>query len=225
MKPRIKLAEITVGDGDSLCILEHDGAYAISFNGAELMHSKASASEKMLGTLGVGRLNKESEARVLVGGLGLGYTLRYALKSLGPPAIVEMVEIFPEVLDWYREHLEPLNGPILDDPRVLVSKGDVARRILKTKPQTYDAILLDTDNGPIPLVDKSNKMLYSYMGVRAVKDALKPNGRVVYWSAGKDDKFESRLKSAGFQVKGIPAKIHERAKRDAYMIYTADLRN
>ena len=224
MKPRIKLAEITVGDGNSLALLEHDGAYAISFNGSELMHSKASASEKMLGTLGVARLNKESEARVLVGGLGLGYTLRYALQSLGPPAIVEMVEIFPEVFDWYREHLEKLNGPILSDPRVKATKGDVARRILKAKPGTYDAILLDTDNGPIPLVEKSNKMLYSYMGVRAVKAALKPNGRVVYWSAGKDDRFEGRLRSAGFQVKGIPAKVHERAKRDAYMIYTGDLR-
>ena len=224
MKPRIKLAEATVGKGDSLTLIEHDGAYAISFNGAELMHSRASASEKMLGTLGVARLNKESEAHILVGGLGLGFTLRYALQSLGPSATVEMVEIFPEVLEWYRDHLGPLNGPLLEDPRVKVIRGDVANRILKAKPGTYDAILLDTDNGPVPMVAKSNKMLYSYMGVRAVKAALKPKGRVVYWSAGKDDKFEYRLKNAGFKVKGIPAKVHERAKRDAYMIYTADLR-
>lgn len=224
MKPRIKLAELAIGDGDLLTLVEHDGAYAISFNGAELMHSRASASEKMLGTLGVARLNKESEARVLVGGLGLGFTLRYALQSLGPPAVVEMVEIFPEVLDWYSEHLENLNGPILKDTRVKVIRGDVCKRILNAQPKSYDAILLDTDNGPVPMVAKSNKMLYSYTGVRAVKAALKPNGRVVYWSAGRDEKFEHRLKNAGFRVKGIPAKVHERAKRDAYMIYTGDLR-
>lgn len=224
MKPRNRLAEITIGSKDTLTLIEHDGAFAISFNGSELMHSRASASEKMLGTLGVARLAKEDEPTVLVGGLGLGFTLRYALQSLGPKATVEMVEIFPEVLGWYRDHLEPLNGPLLTDPRVETIEGDVAQRILNASPKRYDAILLDTDNGPVSMVAKSNKMLYSYMGVRAVKAALKPKGRVAYWSAGRDDKFEDRLRKAGFRVKAIPAKVHERAKRDAYRIYTGDLR-
>jgi spermidine synthase len=205
-------------------LIEHDGAYSISFNGSDLIHSRASAMQKMLGTLGVGRLNKESEARVLVGGLGLGYTLRYALQSLGPEAAVEMVEIFPAVIEWYREHLKELNGPLLDDPRVEVLEADVTQRILNAKPATYDAILLDTDNSPIPMLSKTNKSLYSYMGVRAIKAALKPDGRVVFWSDGKNDKFEGRLKKAGFKVKGVPAKAHERAKRDVYVLYVGDLR-
>lgn len=224
MKPRVKLAEAPTKDGAIMSLLEHDGEYAISFNGQDLMHSKASTSEKELGTVGVERVPREEASRILIGGIGLGLTLESVLKDVGPLAEITVVEIMPEVVDWNREFLKDLNGSAVEDPRVKFRIADVTKVIKKTKEDTYDVILLDADNGPIGMVTKKNTSQFSYMGVHFIKDALKPNGRAVFWSAGPDPKFEIQLNKAGFKVSVVPVKVHERAKRAAYMLYVADNR-
>jgi len=224
MKPRIKLAETTTNDGSVMSLLEHDGDFAISFNGQDLMHSKASTSERQLGRVGVVRLPKEEPTRILIGGLGLGLTLKSVLADAGPDAEVTVAELNPDLVEWNRKFLSKLNGGVVDDPRVIIRPGDVTKIIKKTKENIYDVILLDVDNGPIAMVTKKNSSLFTYMGVRFIKDALKPYGRAVFWSAGPDPKFEILLNKAGFKVTAIPAKVHERAKRAAYMLYVADNR-
>lgn len=201
---------------------EHDGAFSINFNGQELMHSKASASESLMGNLGTVRLDKGGAFRVLVGGLGLGFTLKNVLKSVGPRTTVEVVELIPEVVEWNRTHLKKLNGALLDDSRVRVRVEDVTTLIRNAKPESYDAILLDVDNGPVAMVAANNYSLYSNAGIDAICAALKPGGRAVIWSAGPDGKFESRLRKSGLRVKGVPAKMHERARRDACMLYVLE---
>jgi spermidine synthase len=222
MKPHIKLAEAKTPDGGALSLFEHDGAYSISLNGQEVMHSRASTSEELLGQLGVERLNEGEASRVLIGGLGLGFTLHTALKYSGAETIVEVVELIPEVVEWNRTFMNELNGSLLDDARVEIRQENVSRLIRKAKPKSYDAIILDVDNGPVAMLAKNNFSLYSNTGLRAIREALKPKGRVVFWSAGPEPLFEPRFGRIGFKVTAVPAKIHERAKRAAYMLYVGD---
>jgi spermidine synthase len=222
MKARSKLAESTTPEGAPMALYEHDGAYSISFKGQELMHSKACASEQLLGELGIERLSQAQAPRVMIGGLGLGFTLQAVLAGLGPQAQVEVVELVPKVVEWNRDFLRDLNGALLDDPRVTVTVADALPLIRKAHANYYDALILDVDNGPSGMVKASNRSLYSHNGLRAVLHALKPGGRAAFWSAGEDPHFKMRLKQRGFRVGGIRAKVHERAKRAAYMIYVAD---
>ena len=204
-------------------LLEHDGAYVISLAGQELMHSRSNASESLLGSLGVDRLDPETAGRVLIGGLGLGYTLKSVLASVGENATVEVVEMVTEVIEWNRVHLNRLNGALLDDPRVEINTADVARLIQEAEPERYDVILLDVDNGPSPVMSTGTPSLYSRTGIRSIARALKQDGRVVVWSAGQDQGFEKRLGKAGFRVEVVPAKAHEGAKGASYLLYLADL--
>ena len=206
-----------------MSLYEHDGAYSISFGGQELMHSKASASELLLGELGVERVFSEPAARVMIGGLGLGFTLRTVLEGLGSDAQVDVLELVPQVVVWNREYLRNLNGTLLDDPRVNVIEGDAVPYIRKCQAKTYHAMILDVDNGPTGMVKASNNTLYSHSGLRTVRAALRPGGRAAFWSAGEDPHFKTRMQTVGFRVGHIPAKVHERAKRAAYVIYVADL--
>ncbi|MDE0821772.1 MAG: hypothetical protein OSA95_11660 [Opitutales bacterium] len=221
MKPRIKLAESTSPTGGLLELVEHDGSYSISLDGKELMHSRATASETLLGSLGVVRLGQERVGRVLIGGLGLGFTLASALESVGAETKVEVVEMVPEVIEWNRTHLQHLNGSFLDDPRVEIHTADVTRFIRKAEPATYDAILLDVDNGPVAMVSEGNASLYSRTGIRSICRALKQDGRIVFWSAGPDEQFESRLGRAGLDVEAVPARSHETARCASYRLFVA----
>jgi len=209
-------------DGSSIALYEHDGDYSISFKGQELMHARASTSELLLGKLGVERLSHDAKARVLIGGLGLGFTLRSVLERLGSEAVVDVVELVPKVVEWNREYLRGLNGALLEDPRVNIIEADDVKRIFEGVSHSYDAIILDVDNGPTGMVKASNNSLYSHRGLRAVRKMLKPRGRAAYWSAGTDPHFKARIEAVGFRVGVIPAKVHERAKRAAYVIYVAD---
>jgi len=187
------------------------------------MHSKASASELLLGKVGVERLFKTPNARVLIGGLGLGFTLRAALAGLPADAKVDVVELVPKVVEWNREYLRDLNGSLLDDPRVNVIEGDAVHLIRTGVSHSYDAMILDVDNGPTGMVKASNNSLYSHSGLRAVRKLLKSGGRAAYWSAGDDPHFKARMDKVGFRVGYLPAKVHERSKRAAYVIYVADI--
>ena len=222
MKPRVKLAEANCADGGVIALYEHDGAYSINIRGQELMHSKACASELLLGKLGTEKLERDQPARVLVGGLGLGFTLRSVLESIGETARVEVVELIPEVVEWNRSYLLSLNGSLLDDARVTLVVEDATPLLRRALPESYDVILLDVDNGPVAMVAGSNASLYSKSGLRTIRSALSPRGRAVFWSAGPDRAFEGRLKKAGFDVAAVPAKVHESARRAAYLLYVAD---
>lgn len=222
MKPRIKLAESRVPDGSVLELFEHDGTFSISLAGKELMHSNITASERLLGSLGVAQLTVSRAGRVLIGGLGLGFTLRSVLESVGPDTRVEVVELIPQVIDWNHSHLKDLNGGLLLDPRVETRVADVNRIILEAKPDTYDAILLDVDNGPVAMVQDSNASLYSESGLRSMCQALVPGGRIALWSAALDKGFENRLKQAGLKHEARRAKRHENAKQFSHVIYLAD---
>lgn len=222
MKPKRKLADAALADGKRMTLYAHDGDYSISLNGQELMHSRAHASELLLGELGVRRLLKDQAATVLIGGLGLGYTLRAVLENSTELVHVEVAELVPEVIDWNHQFLQELNGELLQQPRVQLIEGDITRLVRQGEPNRYDVLLLDIDNGPMPMVTDRNKTLYSFTGLRAVHRVLKPKGRAVFWSAVPDHDFEIRLKKAGFQVDAVPAKVHPSAKRAAYMLYVAD---
>lgn len=223
MKPRVKLAESATDSGGVMALFEHDGAYVINYEGKELMHSRANTSELLLGEVGVGRIRADSSgARVLIGGLGLGFTLQRVLELIPADARVEVAELLPEVVEWNRAHLRGLNGAALDDARVTVELEDVTKIIRKAEPASYDAILLDVDNGPVALVAEANASLYSNSGLYRIRNALKPGGRAVFWSAGPDDRFQTRLKRVGFTVEAVPAKVHSGARRAAYVLFVAD---
>jgi spermidine synthase len=153
MKPRIKLAESITPNGACMALYEHDGAFSISLNGKELMHSKVTASESLLGRTGVDQINKDIPTRVLIGGLGLGFTLKSVLESGNSKMKIELAELAPEVIEWNRTYLKELNGVLLDDPCVDIKGMDPIELIKNAEPRTYDAILLDVDNGPVAMVD------------------------------------------------------------------------
>jgi spermidine synthase len=222
MKHRIKLAETTTSDGSVLALQEHDGEFAIYCNGSELMHSRATDSERLLGELGTERLQQHAPSRVLIGGLGLGFTLRAVLASTSPNTIVDVVELLPELIQWNRTHLQRLNGELLDDPRVVIHTNDVLCLIEQSHPNTYDSIVLDIDNGPVAMVSRTNSGLYSVAGLRAIRAALKPGGRFVVWSASADKAYEERLGGLGLNWRAIPARRHAKAKRPDCLIYVSD---
>ena len=205
-----------------MALYEHDGKYCISYAGQELMHSGANASEILLGEIGVELLERDATARILIGGLGLGFTLRSVLASTGPNVVVELIELLPEIVSWNREYLKSLNGELLDDPRLEIHTTDVVGYVRKAERARYDVILLDVDNGPVAMVSETNVSLYSNTGIRWLRGSLKPEGRAVFWSAGPDLRFEDRLKRAGFRVSKVPAKVHAGSKRAAYLLYVAN---
>lgn len=224
MKPNITLAEMKTPNGARMTLVEHDGSFCIRVNGQQLMHSQVSTSEVLLGTLGCANLGsvKGGAARVLIGGLGLGFTLKAVLASVGPKAMVDVGELFPEIVAWNRTFLAGLNGKLLDDPRVTVIEKDVRSLIQRATHAPYDAVMLDIDNGTTAMVKTENFALYSEGGMKLIAAAVKPGGRAVVWSACPDPIIEKRLTKAGFTVQAVPAKLYENAKRFAYMLYVAD---
>jgi spermidine synthase len=159
----------------------------------------------------------------LIGGLGLGYTLKAVLAKAGPKAVVEVGELMPEVVEWNRTFMAALNGKLLADPRVQVRLGDVVATLARARPASYDAILLDVDNGPVPMVRAGNVRLYGPAGLANLKSRLRPGGRLAIWSAAPDHTFEARLRAAGFAAKAVPARLFATAKRSAYVIYVGDI--
>jgi spermidine synthase len=185
------------------------------------MHSSAAASELQLGELAVASFAGQP-TRVLIGGLGLGFTLKAVLEKSGPDAVVEVAELLPAVVEWNRTFLTELNGALLADPRVKVLVEDVGRGLSRAKAAPYDVIVLDIDNGPTAMVQANNAGHYRAQGIQRFFAALKPGGRAAIWSAKPDHAFETRLKTAGFTVKSVPAKLYATAKKDTYTIYLAD---
>ena len=222
MKPERKLAETTTRSGARLTLHEHDGNYAIRMDGQTLMNSALAASELLLGELAVARLTDQPAPSVLIGGLGLGFSLRSVLAKTNPTAKVYVAELIPQVVAWNREFLTAVNGKLVDDPRVTVFTDDVWNVLIHTTPGRYDALLLDIDNGPTAMVQQPNARLYKPAGIQLLFAALKPGGRAAIWSAALDHAFADRLTLAGFRVEAVPAKLYDKAKRCGCTIYVAD---
>ncbi len=208
------------GDGETLCLYRRGSEFSIRLAGGELMNSRAHGSEEALAELACARLAGQDKATVLIGGLGMGYTLAAALQRLGPRARVVVAELLPAVVVWNRGVLAGLAGQPLTDPRVSVQEMDVAR-ILQTARQAYDAILLDVDNGPEGLTHAGNDWLYSRAGLQAARAALKPSGILAVWSASPDAAFSRLLRQSGFAVEEITARARGRKGGGRHRIWLA----
>jgi len=219
MKPFRTLAETITAEGRHLKLYEHDGDFFILLNGQQLMSSRANASEIELARVACRSLEGKPNPRILVGGLGMGFTLKAVLEMVGEDAVVETVELMPEVVAWNREHLRSLNGTLLDDERVEVLVEDVFTVLQRAPANPYDVILMDVDNGPVAFVLEKNRRLYRDGGVGMMVGALTPDGCVAVWSAGKDRSFADRLYKAGLKVDVIGAKAHANARRDSHVIF------
>lgn len=198
---------------EELVLAQRGEEFAIRMRGAELMNSRQHASEEALARLTLADTVRIPRARVLVGGLGMGFTLRAALDMLAPDATVQVEELVPEVVAWNREHLGHLAGAPLDDPRVTTHVGDVAAAIRAAR-QPWHAILLDVDNGPDAFTSPANAALYGFKGLMAARRALVGGGHLGVWSVENDNKFTDRLKGIGFAVdkQRVPARPNSTVK-------------
>lgn len=194
------IAQIPNGGGE-LKLSQRAEEFSIRLSGirGELMNSRVHGSEQALAELSCARLKSVADAHVLVGGLGMGFTLAAALDSVPQSAQVTVAELIPEVAEWNKGPLGDCAGQPLQDSRAKVYLGDVAELLVSKKP-TYDAILLDVDNGPEGLTHEDNHWLYSLKGLNAIYKMLRPGGILAIWSAGPDQKFTVRLKKALFNV-------------------------
>lgn len=199
MKRRTVLDKASTPDGGSMELVEHDGTYSIRINGNDLMSTRQHFSEEKLAEFACNNINLKCEPRVLIGGLGCGFTLRAALKILPPDAEVTVAEVMPHVIAWNKNPDYPLGSDALADERVTVVQTDVNTLISKSK-TFFDAIILDIDNGPTAMVMASNQYLYQEIGLHQIKSALTVGGRVAIWSAASNPQFSKMMGRAGFKV-------------------------
>ena len=199
MKPTELLGQTRTPDGEEMALTRRDSEYVILASGKSLMSSRMHGSEEALATFACQRARTLEEPCVLVGGLGMGFTLRATLDLLPPDATVVVAELVPGVVEWNRGPLGPLAGHPLKDERVVVDVNDVAAT-LRANPGQFDAILFDMDNGPAAFTASHNAGLYDDRGLAAVRRALKVGGVLAVWSAWEDRRFEQRLRHGGFTV-------------------------
>lgn len=211
------------GSGQSLSLYQgkDDFFIKISSGGGELMSTRKHGSEDALGSLPCQRLKQPAAAHVLIGGLGMGFTLAAVLKEVGPDAEVTVAELIPEVVEWNRGPLGERSGYPVNDPRTQIHLGDVVK-LLGRRRASYDVIALDVDNGPEGLTTSANDWLYSENGIIAAQEALRPGGILAYWSAGPDQAFHDRLRRCGFLVEEVTVFAHGR-KGARHTIWLASL--
>jgi len=198
MKRATVLEQVSTPDGSTMALVERDGEYLIRVNGRELMSTRHSYSEEQLGVVACQARAQVKGARVLIGGLGLGFTLRAALGQLARDARVTVAELIPEVITWNRNPAYPLAASALADPRTRVVIGDVAD-IMARSEDRFHAIMLDADNQTTSMNTAGNTSLYYPAGIAKVWRKLEPGGTVVYWSAGEDPLLAKRLAASGFE--------------------------
>jgi len=199
VKPWELLGETSTPDGETLVLMRQDREFVILASGKPLMSSRMHGSEEALASFGCAHIRGAQEPRVLVGGLGMGFTLAATLALMPAGATVVVAELVPGVVEWNRGPLGQEAGRPLVDPRAEVAVGDVLDT-LKQRPGQFDAVLLDVDNGPDAFTTARNAALYADRGLSAIRAALRPGGVVAVWSAWEDRKFEQRLKANGFDV-------------------------
>ena len=226
MKPYTNLGESKMSDGTVFSLHKHDGNIYLKYNGFELMSTALTYSEQMLAEIGCaeiveGMASRPHHPKVLIGGLGLGFTLKRALELVGKPATVEVAELMSPIIEWNRTFLVEHNGPLLEDPRTKITQGDFFDILNSKSKGSYDALLLDIDNTPDDLITEENNKMYSPNFLAKIKEVLTPNGCVAYWLAEPAPKFKKLLEKAGFKVIAHAAKPHEKSKRSRHCIYLA----
>ena len=210
MITRELLGTAQVPDGAELKLYAHGRDFMIVMGNNELMSTRLRGSEEALATMTIERMPGRAAPQLLIGGYGMGFTLRAALAKLGPKAQVTVAELVPEIIAWAKGPMADVEAGSLSDPRVRLKMGDVAEAILLA-PEPLDAILLDVDNGPDGLVRDDNKRLYSKAGLHNARKALVPGGILAVWSAFPDPKFKRRMEEVGFEVD----EVEVRARVDA----------
>ncbi len=225
MRPFETLETTITPEGLPLTLHHRDGDYFINLDGDELMATRAPRSEKALAELGCAHLLGDPSKygprgpKVLIGGLGLGFTLRATLDLMPRRAEVVVAELFPSVVAWNRSHLAHLHGNALDDRRVKIDQRDVVTVIRDGCKQPYDAMLLDVDNGPTAWCLASNSRLYDRHGLAQMARALAPGGQVAYWSAQPDSAFRERLRKSGFVARSVTVRSRgEKGSRNAIFV-------
>jgi len=221
MIPRELLATAIVpGGGEELRLVRRGKDYMIVLDRNELMNSRMSGSEEALATMTIDRLGTR-DGHLLIGGYGMGFTLRASCAALSPKGKMTVVELVPEIVSWAKSYMVEMTAGSLDDTRVELVIGDVADAI---RGKTYDAILLDVDNGPDGLTRHANDRLYSAAGLAAAKAALRPGGILAVWSAAPDRHFKRRLGEAGFAVEEVTLAARPNGKGPRHTIWFAQRR-
>ncbi|HEY9213539.1 MAG TPA: spermidine synthase [Ancylobacter sp.] len=215
----LDIAKVPDG-GIDLRLMQRGAEFSIMTGATELMNSRLSGSEQALATLVCERLRDRPRAKMLIGGLGMGFTLRAALGELGPEAEIVVAELVPAVVAWARGPMAEIFGTSLTDPRVAISEGDVGALIRSAKTD-YDAILLDVDNGPDGLTREANDSLYDIRGLSAAGRALRPGGILAVWSSGPDPSFTQRLRKAGFSVEEVRVRANGKRGGARHIIWLA----
>jgi spermidine synthase len=219
--PWIQLDTAVMPDGGGeLRLKQRGGEFSIMLGTIELMNSRLSGSEEQLARLSFDRIKNHPKPHLLIGGLGMGFTLRAALDVVGDDARITVGELVPAVVEWARGPMAEVFKGCLDDRRVDIALGDVGLTIGKAKAK-YDAILLDVDNGPEGLTRRKNDDLYSVAGLRAAKTALRPNGVLSVWSSAPDAGFTRRLRDAGFAVEELKVRASTKGSGARHVIWMA----
>lgn len=208
------------GGGEELRLKQRGQEFSIMLGPNELMNSRLSGSEKALATLSCERIRSRSRPQILIGGLGMGFTLRAALAELGADARIVVAELVPAVVAWARGPMAEVFAGSLDDPRVEILEMDVGRVIGAGK-GAYDAILLDVDNGPEGLSRQANDSLYNHAGLHAARAALRPGGVLAVWSQGPDRSFSKRLQVSGFTVEEVKVRANGKGGGARHIIWLA----
>ncbi|MCW6537599.1 spermidine synthase [Sphingomonas lycopersici] len=220
MTPRELIGIAQIPGGKELRLFQRGGDFMIVLDRNELMSSRMSGSEEALATMTCEQLSGRTAPHLLIGGYGMGFTLRAALARLDSRARITVAELVPEIIAWARGPMAALAAGCLEDPRVTLREQDVAMAI-EGMTATYDAILLDVDNGPDGLVRLANDRLYTLPGLASAKAALKPGGVLAIWSAAPDAAFTRRLAKAGFAVEEVAVKARSNGKGPRHVIWFA----
>jgi spermidine synthase len=220
MQPRELIGTAQIPGGNELRLFRHGTDFMIVLDRNELMNSRMSGSEEALAVMTCERLREASAPHLLIGGYGMGFTLRAALAQLPAEARLSVAELVPEIIDWARGPMATLAAGCLDDPRVTLLMQDVAA-LIATHRNHYDAILLDVDNGPDGLTRDENDQLYSRTGLALAKAALKPGGILAIWSAAPDPAFAKRLRVSGFTVDEVQVRARSNGKGPRHIIWFA----
>lgn len=229
MKPYEDLGETRIDEKTVLSLHKRDGEFFLKYNGNDLMSTAYTFSEELLADVGCKHIvpdqsTRPDKPRVLIGGLGLGFTLKRTLQLVGKPAVVEVAELMQPLIEWSRTFLVECNGPLLEDPRTVISHGDLFDIISNKQSDSYDALLLDIDNTPDDLIKKGNHRLYTPEFLMKIQQILTKNGKVSYWLSEPAPKFKKLLEKVGFDVVPHAAKSHARSKRARHCIYVCSVK-
>jgi spermidine synthase len=203
-----------------LRLMKRGDEFSMKLGPNELMNSRLSGSEQALATLACRRIEAIKAPHLLIGGLGMGFTLRAALAVLGPKARITVAELVPAVIAWAKGPIADLFGDSLSDPRATILSADVVE-VIGSHPAAFDAILLDVDNGPEGLIRKANDALYDLKGLKAIRRALRPKGVLAVWSSGPNPAFSKRLREAGFVVNEVAVRATTKRSGARHVIWFA----